>query len=228
MLVLSLKQNVGAQGFANLNFESANVSGYSPNSDVPTASALPGWSASFLNSSGTDVLTQVSYDRISLGGATISIIDSNAPVFGPLQGKYSAFLFGGPLGPTALVSAQISQTGMVPVGTESLLFDAQVSGAPFTVTLGGQTIAMALLQPSSNDTLYGGNIPSELAGQIEALTFTEPPAMGVQPSMFELDNIQFSASSVPEPSALGLTLLCGMLFAWRHYNKQKEKHDIDA
>jgi len=218
MLVLSLKQNVGAQGFANLNFESANVSGYSPNSDVPTTSALPGWSAYFANSSGTDVLTQVLYDRISLGGYTISIIDSNAPVFGPIQGTYSAFLFGGG-GSGGLVSASISQTGLVPVGTESLLFDAYVSGAALSVTLGGQTIAMAPLQNISNYTLYGGNIPSDLAGQSEALTFTEPPAIGIQPSMLELDNIQFSNSSIPEPSTLGLSALCGMFLAWRLYNR---------
>ena len=215
MLVLTLKQNVGAQGFVNLNFESANVSGYSPDSrDVPTTSALPGWTAYYSNASGTGVTSQVWYDGISLGGYMISIIDSNAPSFGPISGRYSAFLFG-----TVQISSSITQTGLVPAGTESLLFDGYVSGAPFTVTLGDQTIAMAPLQTFSNYTLYGGNIPSALDGQSEALTFTEPPAVGVQPSMFELDNIQFSNSSVPEPSALGLSALCGIFIACRRYNK---------
>jgi hypothetical protein len=153
------------------------------------------------------------YDGISLGGALISVIDSNAPAFKPLQGMYSAFLFGG--GPAGLTSATISQTGLVPAGTESLLFDAYVSGASFIVTLGGQAINMTALQTFSNYSLYGGNIPTTLAGQTETLSFTEPPPIGVPPSFFELDNIQFSNSFVPEPSTLSLFVLGAVLLGWR-------------
>jgi hypothetical protein len=215
IVLLGLVQNGLSQGFVNLNFESANVSGYSPDSsDVPTTSALPGWTAYYSNSSVTNTANQVWYDGISLGGAIISVIDTNAPSFSPLQGKYSAFLFGGGTSGN-LLSASISQTGVVPAGTESLLFDAYVFGASFTVTLGGQTINMTPLQTFSNYTLYGGNIPSDLAGISEALTFTEPPAVSSQPSMFELDNIQFSPSSVPEPSTLALAAVGGLFLAWQ-------------
>ena len=137
MLVLTLKQNVCAQGFVNLDFESATVSGYSPgSSDVPTTSALPGWTAYYSNSIGTYASAEVWYDTISLGGNIISIVDSKvfSSYFGPIQGRYSAFLFGGG-GPDGPISASISQTGLVPVGTESLLFDARDYGFPFTVTL---------------------------------------------------------------------------------------------
>jgi len=216
VVVLALIQSAHSQGFINLNFESANVSGYSPDSsDVPTTSALPGWTVYYSNSSGTNAATQVWYDGISLGGAIISIIDTNAPSFSPIQGKYSAFLFGGGTSEN-LLSASISQTGLVPVGTQSLLFDAYVSGNSFNVMLGGQTINMTPLQTFANYTLYGGNIPSNFAGQSELLSFTEPPATGTQPSMFELDNIQFSSSVVPEPSTLALCALGGLFLAWRN------------
>jgi hypothetical protein len=196
-----------AQGtFVNLNFESANVVGFPPDSsDVPTSDALPGWTALY----GSTATSEVWYDGISLGGAMVSVIDANAPAFAPLQGTYSAFLFGGaapPPGSSGFVSAGLSQTAVVPAGTQSLQFDGYVSGAPFVVTLGGQTINMTALETFPNTgsyppyTLYGGNIPSAFAGQTETLSFTEPPATGVQPSMFELDNISFSTQSIPEPS----------------------------
>ncbi len=202
----------------NLNFENANISGYSPgSSDVPITSALPGWNGYYINSSGAIPETQVWYDGVSLGGVMISVIDTNAPAVTPLQGQYSAFLFGGVGIDDQLYSAQISQTGLVPADTESLLFDAYVSSAAIIVTLGGQTIAMTPLQTFSNYTLYGGNIPLDLTDQSETLSFTEPPASGTQPSMFELDNIQFSSSPVPEPSVLGLSALGGLLFVWRRW-----------
>jgi len=220
MLVLAIKQNVGAQGFINLNFESANISNSTALAyPIPISDGLPGWNGYFTSGTNPYQVTQVTYDGLSLAGATISINDSNTPVFGPISGRYSAMLFGGAEG-DGLASASISQTGLVPSGTESLLFDAHVSGALFTVTLGGQTIAMQPLQTFFNYTLYGGNIPSDLAGQSETLMLTEPPAVGAQPSMFELDNIQFSNSSVPEPSAFGLTALCGIFIASRRYNRQ--------
>lgn len=215
--LLVLTQSGLAQGFVNLNFESANVSGYSPDSsDVPTTSALPGWTAFYSNSSGINVASQVWYDGISLGGNIISVIDANAPSFSPIQGQYSAFLFGGLGTDDQLYSAGISQTSLVPAGTQSLLFDAYVSGASFIVSLGGQAINMTPIESFSNYTLYGGNIPSIMAGQSETLSFVEPPAAGSQPSMFELDNIQFSTTAVPEPNSFGLFGLGGLLLAWRH------------
>jgi hypothetical protein len=215
---LAFSQSISAQDtFENLDFESANVSGHSPGNLVPISDALPGWSAYFTSGTTTYPQTQVVYDGISLGGAVISVIDDNAAAFSPLQGNYSAFLFGGGYGVNeVLASASISQTGSVPSGTESLLFDAYVYGAPFTVALGGQTINMTPLQAFQNYTEYGGNIPSSLAGQIETLSFTEPPATGAQPSMFELDDISFSTNAVtPEPSIVALTAIGGLLFGAR-------------
>jgi hypothetical protein len=198
-----------AQGtFVNLDFEAANTSGYSPGDpNVPISSALPGWTAYY----GSTPTSAVWYDGISIGGPIISVIDEKAAPFAPLQGTYSAFLFD---------STSISQTGIVPAGTQSLLFDGYVSAAPFVVTLGGQIINMFPLESFPNTgsfppyTLYGGNIPSAFEGQSESLTFTElPPTGGEAPSMFELDNITFSTQTVPEPSPFILTGVGGFLFA---------------
>ncbi|HEV2331296.1 MAG TPA: PEP-CTERM sorting domain-containing protein [Verrucomicrobiae bacterium] len=205
-----------SQEFINLNFESANIpNGTSAGSNIPIGDGLPGWTALFSSGAGTDQTTQVVYDGISLGGYQISIIDSNAPVFNPIQGNYSAFLFGG--GEASPVSATISQTGLVPSGTESILFDAYESEASFIVSLGGQTLNVTPLQTFSHYTLYGGNIPASLAGEVETLSFTEPPATGGPPSFFELDNIQFSSSPVPEPGTLALCALgcLSLVCRWR-------------
>jgi hypothetical protein len=222
-LALVLSGALSAQGqgtFENLNFESADLSGYSPASDVPITNALPGWSA-YVSTSGVPTpLTLVWYDGISFGGAAVSVVDTNIGVSGfyPLQGQYSAYLFGG--GSYPLASTTISQTSLVPSGTESLLMDARVSGAAFIVTLGGQTINMIPLQVFANYTLYGGDV-SSFAGQVAALSFTVPPAAVAQPSMFELDNIQFSNQAVPEPGVFGLSVLGVLVLGWRVLGRRR-------
>ena len=152
--------------FVNLNFESANVSGYAQNSsNIPITQALPGWGAP--NSSDTSAL--VWYDAISAGGYMIAINDANLQgVLSAFQGGYSAWLFGGANAP-----ATISQTGLVPSVTKSLEVDIQSFGSPFVVTLGGQTLNMVPLQTFSSYTLYGADI-SAFAGKTEQLSFTSP------------------------------------------------------
>jgi hypothetical protein len=213
-----------AQGFVNLDFESVNISGYSPRSQIPVSDGLPGWTALFVSSTGTNFASQVLFDGISLGGAGISINDSSLyPGFVPFQGSYCATLFGGPfIGPT-LVSAEISQTGLVPVGTQSLLVDIQQSGPPFFVVfLGGQVINMIPLQAFANYTVYGGDV-SSFAGQVATLTFAQPAPPSNPPSGVLLDNIQFSSSSVPEPSEFALTALGALLLGcrrWKGFHKE--------
>ena len=81
-----------AQGFVNLDFESANLTGTQPNAVIPASNAFPGWDANSL----------VGYDFFSTGGTVISIVDSAVPGITPLQGNYSVFLFGGAGGPATL------------------------------------------------------------------------------------------------------------------------------
>jgi hypothetical protein len=205
LTLVVLTAQVEAQGtFQNLNFESANVSGYSPDTEIPIGDALPGWSGYY----GSSQTSQAGYDVISIGAAVISVIDNNAPAFQPLQGNYSAFLFG-----AEGVSASISQTGIIPPGTESILMDAWSYNASPVVAINGQAINVIPLQTFANYTLYGGTVPSSDVGQSVTLSFTDPaPAVG-GPSEFELDNISFSPNAVPEPSPLALTGLGALLLA---------------
>ena len=207
-----------AQGFVNLNFESANIpNGTSPGSYIPISDGLPGWSGYYTSSTSTNVATQVAYEGISLGGNVISIIDTNVGFgFSPIQGTYSAFLFGG--GSGTYYAATISQTGLVPAGTATLLMDASFFGANFVVKIGGETISMIPLQNFSNYTIYGADI-SSFAGTTTTLSFTEPPATGVQPGGLLLDNIQFSSTPVPEPSDLALLVLGGLFLGYMYRRK---------
>jgi hypothetical protein len=211
-----------AQGFVNLDFESANIpSGTAINSSISVTDALPGWTASFSSpTTGIIIDSMVNYDSFSEGGPIISVNDTNLDLsgFGPTSGKYSVYLFSGNQGNT-LYTASISQTGLVPGGTESLQFQVGIGTSPFTVSLGGETINVVPLQTFSAYTLYGGDV-SSFADEGEPLTFTETfPTMGSPPGMLSLDNIIFSASPVPEPGTGGLILCGAVLFGLKRWRK---------
>lgn len=219
VLILILGQKGEAQGFVNLNFESANPSGHPPNSsDVPVTSAFPGWTVSYATPGvGTNTATTVWYDGLSLGGAFVSVNDTNTGAgFVPLQGRYSAYLFGGLSSGGNPTYSTLSQTGVVPNGTLSLLMDVNAWNG-FSVSLNGQTISMVALQTFSSYTLYGADI-SAFGGQSVQLSITAPPTS--TPNGVLLDDIVFSPSSVPEPSALALSALGGVLFTWRRWKKR--------
>jgi hypothetical protein len=104
------------QDFTNLNFESAQVIPSYTNTGrifISITNALSGWSAF----DGTNQLSSVQY--IPPPGANpgllppIALEGSNAYV---IDGNFSILL--------GSSSISISQTGLVPSGTESLLFDA--------------------------------------------------------------------------------------------------------
>ena len=207
-----------AQGtFQNLDFESANIpSSSSVNTPLAVSDGLPGWSAYYI--SGTTQLPQpqVFYDGSSMAGPRISVVDANVPdpALEPLQGNYSAVLFGGLFSDSSLVSVGISQTGFVPIGTRSILVDAYAPDGSFVVTLGGQTIDMVPLESFVHYSLWGGNIPSSIAGQTETLSFVEPASSTIVPTTLELDDISFSPTVVtPEPDAAVLMGIGGALFA---------------
>jgi hypothetical protein len=207
------------QAFTNLDFEAANVSEYPVNTmNVPISAALPGWSVFSINpAGGTNAGNQMWYDVLSTGGAGISINDKNTGFgFLPIQGNYSAILFGG-----GGYSTGIDQTGLVPVGSESLQMEITTLGGPltpFVVTLGGQMINMVPLGSFPEYTLYGGDVSAQ-AGGVEILSIIEPPPAGTPPSVLVLDNIFFSTSPVPEPGTLALVATGAVLLGLRRGRK---------
>lgn len=199
-----------SQSFMNLNFESASLSGLSGNS-LPTASAFPGWSAYYGPPTNPTQInaSSVAYDTISTGGAIVALVDSNAPSGGapflPIQGDYSAFL-GGSI-PAADSTASLGQTGTIPGTAQSLTF--WIASGSLDVSFDGQALSLVDISSTVNYTVYAANI-SAFAGETGQLLFTAPVYGGAV-----LDNIQFSTSPVPEPSALALGALGGLSLFWR-------------
>jgi hypothetical protein len=211
-IMLLIGANYGtAQGFLNLDFESANVSGYTSGTfnSIPMNDAFLGWNGYYISSSSTNAASMASYNVLPLSTEAISIGDAT-----PLQGLYSAFLFG-----ANGYASEISQTGLVSNGTQSLLLDIAdvtgIAGGTFTVSLGGQIINLVILQTYPNYTLYGGDV-SAFAGQVVTLSIIVPPMVNPNnPNGWEFDSIRFSPSSVPEPSAFALTALGALLLTRR-------------
>jgi len=195
-----------AQGFVNLNFEAANVSGDSPGS-VSASSAIPNWTAYISGVGQSSIL----YNSESLGEAAISLQGTNG-IYQPIQGQYFVLLQATFFAPDTNTAA-IGQTGQIPAGTESLTFwgNTSLSGAGnnMQVTFNGSPISYSAIGSGSDYTIYGANI-SGLAGDTGQLLFT-----AFNNTYAEIDNIQFSTSAVPEPSTLGLSALGGLLLAWR-------------
>jgi hypothetical protein len=204
-VLFSLAEACFAQGFVNLNFENATIipdpsSVYYPNA-VYASNAIPSWTATgFIGPN--DIL----YNSASLGSTSVSILGTNG-FPNALDGKFSVYLYGG----LTATSASISQTAIVPVSAESILFEAQNDGGSLggtlLVSLGGQNLSYSALSSGANYTLYGADI-STFAGQSERLMFS---ALEGNNNFWNIDDIQFSSLPIPEPSELALATL-GALF----------------
>jgi hypothetical protein len=191
-LILIRMNNASAQGFVNLDFESANLSGYSAGS-VPAADAIPGWTAYL----GGTVLTSINYDVNDAFGPPGAYIYNSAN----LQGNYYAYVQGTPSEP-----ASIGQTGTIPATAQSLIW----WGDGPEVSFNDQPLSVTFVGATDYYTIFSADI-SAFAGQTGQLLFTSshyPNAPGDQ-----IDNIQFSSSGVPEPSTFGLLTLVGSLFS---------------
>lgn len=217
VFVVAFVNSISAQGFINLDFESANIVLIDPSTGRSQFNpAFPGWSAT----SGGILLSQALYNNTRLSGAGISIIDSSSTVGILIQGNYTAVLQSGGLTNTQTgVDTSLFQTGEVPVGTKSLQFLARTFLSPtgqFTVTMNGQLLSLLVLSAGADYNLYGADV-STWGGQSAELSFN---VLGVTPQVSSrslyLDAIQFSSSPIPEPSTLALTTLgCGLLALYR-------------
>ena len=186
------------QGFVNLNFESAKILPISGGNyglySIASTNALPGWTVYF----GAVQQTQITYNDPAIGSTFVTLWATNGQ---NISGNYSVLLQGG-LGASA---ATISQTALTPIGAESILFKAQYSGpiglGEFLVSMNGQNIPLTALSSGSNYTLYGGDV-SGYAGQTAQLNFSAPN-LG-HDNDWNLDDIVFSSSPIPEPSSFAL------------------------
>ncbi|HZR16311.1 MAG TPA: hypothetical protein VFE51_03210 [Verrucomicrobiae bacterium] len=202
--------SASAQGFVNLDFESATlVPVGAPSGYVQFNQAFPGWTATIVAPLNTNAL----YDNMNLDSAGISIIDAKAQLLGGavIDGLHTALLQSG-LGYTSngavVTDTTLSQTGLVPLDTQSLQFKAKTlfdSSGKFAVTLGGQTLSITTLGSGTNYTLYGANV-SQWAGQTAQLSFT---VFGEKPHVNDeglfLDDIQFSSQSVSVAPPISLS-----------------------
>jgi hypothetical protein len=194
--------SVNAQSaFQNLNFEAAQVSG--SGGVVSTSSALPDWSVFY----GSTQQTQMGYNLVSLGTVNVTLLNA---ANGAIDGNYSVFLQGGE-GNGGPASASISQTGLIPVGMQTLFFEGNGYG-PLDVLVGNQSVSFSAVGSGANYTLYAADI-SAWAGDTELLTFLAPSSGGLND--WELDDISFSA--VPEPSMVALSAIGGLLFGARKW-----------
>jgi hypothetical protein len=222
ILLLAICQNGWGQGFLNLNFESANPSGYVPGNTLPTSVAFPGWTAYYSSASGTNIASTVYYDGVSAGGAAIILEDSNAASGGPLplQGNFSVLLEGGNSifnPPGEQYSASIGQTGTIPNTAKTLTFWGNIPGG-MQITFNGQPLSFIDISNTLNYAIWGADI-SAYAGQSGQLLFTAPGGLP-NTSGGELDNIQFSSLPIPEPAEFALAVL-GALILGFHYRRNR-------
>ena len=172
-----------AQGFLNLDFESANTSNRNGNT-ILASDAFPSWTTSALF---------YSYNSFSLSGRSINIMDTNTLITpNQIEGNYYASLFtisGNP-------AVTLSQTGLVPTTAQSILFWGLNRG--MQITFNGTPLNFTAMSSTANYTVYGADI-SAYAGQVGLLSFSA--ANGAKGN---IDNIQFSSTAVPEPSSLAL------------------------
>lgn len=206
VIFLILWQNAQGQGFVNLDFENATI----PPTPVggstfpaDPALAFPGWT---VGGSGT----VVGYNSVSTGAPAVSLIGPNFPNSAgitPLQGLYSVALqyfdiAGGP--PT------LSQTGMIPSGTQSINFLVGNGASDGVVTLGGVSIPLVSI-PGGR---LAGNIPSGFADTLAQLTFSTTTGNRFGDFLY-FDDVQFSVSPVPEPGTLALFATGAVLLGLR-------------
>jgi hypothetical protein len=206
----TLFQTVSGQGFVNLDFEQATIAptpagGWTYPAD-PTQ-AFPGWTV------GDGV---VMYNDLSLGSPATVLMGPSFPNFvnyTPLQGSYSVlFQYFGYAGS----APTLSQTGLVPIGTESINFLVGSGESDAVVTMNGVNIPLV--------SISGGRMAGDIsafADTVAQLTFSTTSSTGYAGNWLYFDDIQFSSSAVPEPSVLSLFTVFFFFFCWRRTRSNK-------
>ena len=210
--MLLLCRSALAQGFVNLDFESADLSAYGAGpAQVPIADAIPGWTGYL----GNNLQTSVLYNSLDIGSANLAILGTNNSLgIGTIPGNsYTVVLQAGASGQDG-VSAAIAQTALIPATAKSILFTANNPNFGWQVSIAGQNIPVSQVSTVGNYyAVWAGDI-SAYAGQKDELRFTALFGAGPSVNLY-LDSISFSSSSVPEPSEFALTALGALLLGFR-------------
>jgi len=226
---LFLLQAVSGQGtFQNLNFEQASIvsapPGYTPSdayNAISAASALPYWT---VMEDGA-VMTAVWGAPVALDETSVALASAG---YATIQGSYSVQLSAYADAPAGLYhNSSISQTRFIPIGTQSIQFliasPSQAGGVQPNpiVTLNGTPISISSLSQSGSVITMAGEV-SAFAGTTATLSFLCNVIQGgsfpANENIFNLEEIQFSAQSVPEPGSFALLGLGGLFFGlgrWR-------------
>jgi hypothetical protein len=201
---LLLTWDLYAQGFVNLGFETTTITPVVFPGGTRYTATVPGWTwtpgGNFVNGDPNSV----GYNELALDSPAVNLQGTNSPFAPAIRGRYSILLQGGSQSVPSTSYSAIWQTGQIPASAESLIY----WGGALQVTFDGQPLTPVAISSAANYTIWGMDI-SAYAGQTGVLQFTKPWL----PTNFSdgalLDNIQFSSSPVPEPSALSL-FICGI------------------
>jgi hypothetical protein len=162
-LIAIADRGILAQGFVKLDFEGANLSGYSSGL-VPTVDAVPGWTV-YLDGAAQ---TSIPYDSNSSSSPVFASLESGSL----LQGQYFIALteiFISP--PTQTYTAAIGQAGQIPVGAQSLTFIGNTDSRDLQITFNGSPISFVTTDSTSHYMTFGAYI-SQFAGDTGQLLFT--------------------------------------------------------
>ncbi len=227
VVLLLGKQQGHCQGFVNLDFEEATVApappGYTPSdafNPISAASAFPGWTA---REDGI-ICTAVWGSPVALDETSVALVSGG---FSPIQGGYSVQLYAYANAPSGFYhNSSISQTGLIPSGTQSIQFliaspsQAGIIPPNPIVTVNGAPIGLSEISQSGGVITMAGDV-SAFAGTTADLIVLcklkqpQAPNFPANENIFNLDDIQFSASPVPEPGTVALFATGALLLAFR-------------
>ncbi len=202
---LAAAHGFGQGTFQNLNFEGAVVVS-TGSGTIQFGPAFPGWTGYF-GSSALTPTSSIRYNDPSIGAAALELMDSLYPGFGQfgIISNHTALLQSDIR--AGSVDVSLAQTGVIPVGTMSLRFQAlEKNPNGVVVSLNGQPLLFGAVQDYGNwINGYAADI-SAWAGQTAELRFTQRGA-GLLSGDLYFDNIIFSPEAVPEPGTWALLAL---------------------
>lgn len=205
-----------AKDFVNLNFDEGSLpAGPAPDFSQPTELILPGWTARL----GDHVLSEIKWNSTYTDHGSIALFSLG----GSVQGRYGLLLTGGAEFPSfsPIVSASISQIGMVPADARSLLFRAFGGGGLTEVRLDGTVLPLIPITSHGADPNYGVDVSGFAGREVELKLLTYAVQGGGRSTFF--DSLTFSSTSVPEPSTWTLLSTGGLALLWSARRNQNSR-----